>query len=163
MQTSLTIEILFPGSIALVFELMSILEEVVTDWSLADAIFVWGGRERLRHVSLVLVEKCLSFINIFQGSQSSRKGGRWCRCTIVHHMQQMLHGQWVAFLVCWQWQWWLWQWDCRLDWTMVLSSPATKVRLMTETSRVIIIIRVTESGEMQREAIGDPRQRRVGL
>ena len=33
--------------------------------------------------------------------------------------------------------------------------PATIVQLMTETSRVII--RVTESGEMQTETIGDPR------
>ena len=37
---------------------------------------------------------------------------------------------------------------------MVLSSPATKVQLMTETSRVII--GVTESGEMKPEVIGDP-------
>ena len=37
---------------------------------------------------------------------------------------------------------------------MVLSSPATKVQLMTETSRVII--GVTESAEMQPGDIGDP-------
>ena len=45
---------------------------------------------------------------------------------------------------------------------MVLSSPATKVQLMTETSRVIT--GVTESGEMQPEAIGDPEigKKRIG-
>ena len=45
---------------------------------------------------------------------------------------------------------------------MVLSSPATKVQLMTETSRVIT--GVTESGEMQPEGIGDPEidKKRIG-
>ena len=37
---------------------------------------------------------------------------------------------------------------------MVLSSPATKVQLMTETSRVIT--GVTESAEMQPGDIGEP-------
>ena len=118
---------------------MFLQEEVVTDWSPGDAIIVWGGRVRLALFEVIGGK--LSDSKFMKDCDFS-KVLRWCiRCTHPPHV----HGQWVAFLVCWQWQQWLWQWECRLDWTMVLSSPATKVQLMTETSRVIIII-MTESG-----------------